>query len=338
MILRRLLLLTLLLCAAGAGQAATIAVPTLNARVTDLTQTFGNAQRQQLEQRLAALEQAKGAQLAVLMVPTTGDDSIEQFATRVFEQWKLGHKGVDDGVLLIVAKNDHTLRIEVGYGLEGTITDVQAGRIIRDSIVPHFKQGDFAGGVQAGVDDLIGLIDPQPQAAEANPPSASTDLLPAPVISAPGSDTSEPYQLPPQHPPAGQSVVPTRLIGMLGLLLGVPLLGMLLPLPWMRQRRMPRYLLCSLAVGGLAALGLLFIEVKPGDLQSNLIGAFGIPLVVYIFILPPMWLTLGVLQLLWMIITSIGSGRGGGGGGSSGGGGFRGGGGSSGGGGASGRW
>ncbi len=93
----------------------------------------------------------------MLLVPTTGDDSIEEYAVRTFEKWKLGQKKVDDGVLLLVAKNDRTLRIEVGYGLEGAITDVQAGRIISEQITPQFRQGNFYGGIQAGVDSLVQL-------------------------------------------------------------------------------------------------------------------------------------------------------------------------------------
>ncbi len=175
MTLPRWLLAALLLCWAVVLQAAPVAIPPLSARVTDLTQTLDAGQRAQLESQLAGLEQRKGAQIAVLLVPTTGEDSIEDYTVRAFEQWKLGRKGVDDGVLLVVAKNDRTLRIEVGYGLEGTITDVQAGRIIREQIVPFFQKGDFAGGIQAGVDSLIALIEP-PSAAIT--PDGSEDELP----------------------------------------------------------------------------------------------------------------------------------------------------------------
>ncbi|EWM42582.1 repair family protein [Bordetella holmesii 41130] len=102
-----------------AQQAKEVAVPTLSKRVTDLTSTLDASQQAALETKLAALEQRKGAQVAVLIVPTTGPDTIEQFATRVFDTWKLGRQKVDDGILFVVAKNDHTLRFEVGYGLEG---------------------------------------------------------------------------------------------------------------------------------------------------------------------------------------------------------------------------
>lgn len=176
--MRRLLLGAGLLLASLVAWADVPPIPALTARVTDLTATLSGDQRQHLEQQLAALEAKSGAQLAVLLVPTTGDDSIEDYAVRTFEKWKLGQKKVDDGVLLLVAKNDRTLRIEVGYGLEGAITDVQAGRIISEQITPQFRQGNFYGGIQAGVDSLVQLID-----AEKNPESATAsapvDALPA---------------------------------------------------------------------------------------------------------------------------------------------------------------
>lgn len=328
MTLPRWLLAALLLCWAALLQAAPVAIPPLSARVTDLTQTLDGNQRAQLESQLAGLEQRKGAQIAVLLIPSTGEDSIEDYAVRAFEQWKLGRKGVDDGVLLVIAKNDRTLRIEVGYGLEGTITDVQAGLIIRQQIVPLFQKGDFAGGIQAGVNSLIALIEP-PSAA--TPEDDASDELPR---TGPAENYSDSYSN--RNASAAEEIPPARLLAMLALLVGVPLLGMLLPVQWMRQRSMGRYLLCSVLVGGIAAGVLLAAETNPAALQQQMIGAFSIPLVLYIFFLPPMWLTMGVLQLLMTILSSIG--RGGRGGGGGGGGGFRGGGGSSGGGGASGRW
>lgn len=154
--------LSCLLWLAGPAQAQVakeVPVPALSKRVTDLTATLDDGQQQALDTRLAALEARKGAQVAVLIVPTTGPDTIEQFATRVFDQWKLGRQKVDDGILFVVAKNDRTLRFEVGYGLEGAVPDAMAGRIIREQVVPHFKQDDYAGGIEAGVDALIKLID-----------------------------------------------------------------------------------------------------------------------------------------------------------------------------------
>ncbi|TAL81234.1 MAG: YgcG family protein [Candidimonas sp.] len=162
------------------ARAAEAPIPTLTARVTDLTHTLGAKTQASLTQKLAALEQSKGSQIAVLIVPTTGTTTIEQYATHVFDQWKLGRKKIDDGILLVVAKDDHHLRIEVGYGLEGAVPDILAGRIIREQIAPRFKQGDYAGGVTAGVDSLIKLVN-----GEALPPvvphatQASTDHSPS---------------------------------------------------------------------------------------------------------------------------------------------------------------
>jgi uncharacterized protein len=144
---------------AAACASADVAVPPLKARVTDLTGTLTSEQQATLEQTLAAFESRKGSQIAVLLVPTTQPETVEQYAVRVEESWKLGRKGVDDGVLLVVAKNDRKLRIEVGYGLEGVLPDATAKRIIAEDIAPHFKQGDFYGGISAGVGHMIKLID-----------------------------------------------------------------------------------------------------------------------------------------------------------------------------------
>ncbi|HEX5638136.1 MAG TPA: YgcG family protein [Gammaproteobacteria bacterium] len=141
---------------------AEVAVPDLKSRVTDLTQTLSSSEISQLENKLAQLEQAKGSQIAVLIVATTEPEAIEQFSIRVVDQWKLGRKKVDDGVLLLVAKNDRAVRIEVGYGLEGAIPDAIANRIIAEYIVPAFRAGDFFGGIDQAVDKLIGLIQGEP--------------------------------------------------------------------------------------------------------------------------------------------------------------------------------
>ncbi len=150
----------LLLCSSGSG--AQVAVPHHTARVIDRTGTLSDAQRGALEQRLAEFEDRKGSQIAVLIVPTTDPETVEQYSLRVAEQWKLGRKGVDDGVLLLVAKEDRSLRIEVGYGLEGALTDADSARIIREVIVPLFRHGDFHGGIEAGVDRIISVIDGEP--------------------------------------------------------------------------------------------------------------------------------------------------------------------------------
>ena len=141
---------------------AQIAVPALSGRVTDQTGTLSAEQKATLEQTLSAFEARKGSQLAVLMLATTAPESIEQYALRVAEQWKLGRKKVDDGVILVVAKDDRALRIEVGYGLEGALNDATSKRIISETILPRFKQQDFYGGISAGVAQIIRVVDGEP--------------------------------------------------------------------------------------------------------------------------------------------------------------------------------
>lgn len=169
-LLHWLLCLSLLLATAA---QADIAIPPLKARVTDLTQTLQNEQIRLLEQQLAELERVKGSQLAVLIIPTTQPESIEQFSIRVAEQWKLGRKGVDDGVLLLVAKDDRAVRIEVGYGLEGAVPDVIAKRVIEEYILPAFRRGDFFGGISEGVNRLSAIIQGEPLPPPAESASAS---------------------------------------------------------------------------------------------------------------------------------------------------------------------
>jgi uncharacterized protein len=153
--------LALLLCWAFAA-FADVAVPPLTGRVVDQTGTLSAADIAALTQTLSGLELRKGSQVAVLIVPTTEPETIEQYSIRVAEAWKIGRKKIDDGALLVVAKNDRKLRIEVGYGLEGALTDVTSRRIIDEIITPKFKSGDFAGGISAGVDRIIGVIDGEP--------------------------------------------------------------------------------------------------------------------------------------------------------------------------------
>jgi uncharacterized protein len=156
----RAVFLALLLCfSAAAAAAADVAVPPLSGRVVDQTGTLSSGEVAALTQTLKDLETRKGSQIAVLIVPTTDQESIEQFSIRVAEAWKIGRKKIDDGALLVVAKNDRRLRIEVGYGLEGALTDATARRIIDEDITPKFKSGDFAGGISAGVDRIIRVID-----------------------------------------------------------------------------------------------------------------------------------------------------------------------------------
>jgi uncharacterized protein len=154
-------LLALLLCWTFAA-FADVAVPPLTGRVVDQTGTLSADNIAALTQTLKGLELRKGSQVAVLIVPTTAPETIEQYSIRVAEAWKIGRKKVDDGALLVVAKDDRQLRIEVGYGLEGALTDVMSRRIIDEIIAPKFKSGDFAGGISAGVDRIIGVIDGEP--------------------------------------------------------------------------------------------------------------------------------------------------------------------------------
>jgi uncharacterized protein len=137
-------------------------IPRLEARVTDLTGTLTAGQQAELEQKLRDFESRKGAQIAVLVVPTTQPEEIEQYSIRVVDAWKLGRKSVEDGALLILAKNDHTLRIENGNGLEGVLTDALSNRIIEDTIVPLLRQGQFFEAINAGVDQMIKLVDGEP--------------------------------------------------------------------------------------------------------------------------------------------------------------------------------
>ncbi|KAK47011.1 membrane protein [Caballeronia jiangsuensis] len=141
---------------------ADVAIPALTSRVTDETATLTTDQRGMLEQRLQKFEANEGSQISVLIVPTTQPETIEQYSIRVVEQWKLGRQRVDDGALLIVAKNDRTLRIEVGYGLEGALNDATSRRIIDEVIVPRFRQGDYYGGITAGVDSMMKVINGEP--------------------------------------------------------------------------------------------------------------------------------------------------------------------------------
>ena len=236
-----LALCSTLFMVSGFAQAELIAVPTLSARVTDLTQTLSQTEQAQLEQKLAAFEQQKGSQIAVLIVPTTQPEDIAQYSIRVVDAWKLGRKGVGDGVLVLIAKDDHKMRIEVGRGLEGAIPDLYAKRIISEDIAPKFKQGDFVGGLNAGVDKLIGLV--------------NGEALPAPSKAASGGGGIQgllPLLL------FGGLVSGMMLRGMFGTFLGSAFNGGLLgAVVWM----------LGLALGGAAILGIIafFITMMLGS-------------------------------------------------------------------------
>lgn len=160
------LLLALVVCW-PLGPRAEVAVPTLATRVTDEVGVLSAAERAALEASLQDFERRKGAQIAVLIVPSTAPEAIEQYALRVVEQWQLGRKKTDDGALLLVAMTDRALRIEVGYGLEGALNDATCRRIISEIITPRFKQGDVYGGISAGVQQMIRVVDGEPLPAPA---------------------------------------------------------------------------------------------------------------------------------------------------------------------------
>jgi len=180
MLLSRWILGVLLLLFATAASAQ-VEVPQLLHRVTDLTATLSPEQTNALEAKLAAFEAGKGSQIAVLIVATTQPEDIAQFGIRVADAWKIGRKGVDDGVILIVAKDDRKLRLEVGYGLEGVIPDAVAKRVTSEIIKPYFKAGDFAGGIDAGVSQLIKLIEgeplPAPEQTEREAPNSDAFMF-----------------------------------------------------------------------------------------------------------------------------------------------------------------
>ncbi|HYC35608.1 MAG TPA: TPM domain-containing protein [Usitatibacter sp.] len=169
--------LLLLLAFAALAQDA-IPVPKLAARVTDLTGTLTAAQREALEGKLAAFEKSRGSQVAVLLVPSIGQETIEEFAGRVTDEWKLGRQGVDDGVLFVVALKERRMRIHTGRGVQGTLTDALSRRIVADLVAPRFRNGDFAGGIEAGVDAILKAIEgeelPLPDLAQ---PSGKVDVL-----------------------------------------------------------------------------------------------------------------------------------------------------------------
>lgn len=155
------LLLALALTAAGAQEF--VPVPQLQARVTDKIGMLTESQRSTLENVLKEYEERTGSQIAILLVSKTEPEAIEQYGIRVADAWKLGRKGVDDGVLLLVAKDNppslRRLRIEAGRGVQGSLTDAQAKRILQDVIAPHFRQNDFYGGLAAGISAITSLLD-----------------------------------------------------------------------------------------------------------------------------------------------------------------------------------
>ena len=159
----RLLAAIFFVVTTGAAMAqAVLPVPVLDARVIDQTGTLDAATRQALDAKLAAFEQKKGSQIVVLMVPTTQPEDIASYANRVASTWKIGRKEVGDGVLVIVAKDDRKMRIEVARTLEGAVPDLTAARIIDEQMKPRFRDNNFAGGIGAAVDQLVAIIGGEP--------------------------------------------------------------------------------------------------------------------------------------------------------------------------------
>jgi uncharacterized protein len=156
---RRFLATLALLAAATLAWPQEVPVPKLTGHVVDLTTTLSSPQRAGLEAKLAAFEADHGSQVAVLLVPTIGSETIEEFAGRVTDDWKLGRKGVDDGVLFVAAMQDHKMRIQAGRGVQGTLTDALSKRIVSDLVAPHFRAGDFSGGIEAGTDAIVKAIE-----------------------------------------------------------------------------------------------------------------------------------------------------------------------------------
>ena len=325
---RAALLAMLWLCAAAVPAAD---VPYLSGRVVDEAEILSPATRERIAAVAKAHEQRTTNQVAVLTVSSIGSESIEEYATRVFDAWKLGQKGKDNGVLVVVVPNDRKMRIEVGYGLEGTLPDVEAARIIRNRMTPKFKAGDFDGGTADGVDAIVAQLegrggatgDAGADAGKTAPAAAAKGLFDSPQIA----------QFEGQLPPWPMRILLGAFIfGVIGIftIVGVVTPGM----GWfLYVFLIPFWAMFPIIVvgvkGALVLLGIyvvgfplakLFVSSRPeyakaaADLKRTGHATFG-----------------------GMVITSGGSSSSGGSGGSSGGG-FSGGGGSSGGGGASGSW
>jgi uncharacterized protein len=161
-----------LICVFAVANLPALEVPPLTGRVNDTAAMLSAATRQQLDDVLARLEQTDSTQIVVLTIPTLGGEVLEEFAIKVVDHWKIGQKGFDNGAMLLIAQNDRKIRIEVGYGLEGSLTDLMAGRIIRNVIVPHFKAGNFDQGVIDGVQSMIKVVRGEYKAAERGPGGA----------------------------------------------------------------------------------------------------------------------------------------------------------------------
>ena len=182
-----------------AAPALALEVPPLDGRINDHANLLSAEAKQSLTGTLVNYENVTGHQLAILTIPTLAGDPLEDFSVRVVEKWKLGKKGKDDGILLLVVANDHKMRIEVGYGLEGDLPDALAGRIVRDVMAPRFRQGNFAGGIEAATREIIAK-------------TGGGTVTPG------GASTTEP--VPTQNSPSSRPS-PLGRLGIIGLILGV---------------------------------------------------------------------------------------------------------------------
>lgn len=177
----KLLLIALLANLSGSFPASALEVPPLRGRVNDYARLLPQDRARALEERLARFEQETGHQIAVLTIPSLENENLEEFSIRVAESWKIGQKGFDNGAILLIAKNDRKLRIEVGYGLEGVLPDAIASRIIREVVVPRFRENDFPGGIEAGVEAIMKVTsgEPLPETARA---AKRRDTLVSPLV------------------------------------------------------------------------------------------------------------------------------------------------------------
>ena len=174
-VLRGLALAALVIACAPLTPVRAAEVPYLSGRVVDDAEILSAPTRDKLTALMKAHEAATGNQIAVLTVPTIRDDSIEAYATKVFETWKLGQKGKDNGVLVVIVPQERKMRIEVGYGLEGTLTDVASSRIIRNLMTPQFKSGNYDQGTLDGVAAVIAQLEGKSAATGAAPALTQPD-------------------------------------------------------------------------------------------------------------------------------------------------------------------
>jgi uncharacterized protein len=243
-------LLTFALTTLGALAQDYAPIPALSSRITDTSGSLGVSAKQSLEQKLAAFEQTSGGQLAILIVKTAEPETIEQYALRVAEAWKIGKKGKDNGALLVLAMKEKKIRIEVGYGWEGTLPDVEAKRIIRETMTPFFKQGQFAQGIEAGIDKIALAVSKETQAAV--------------------TTVNEKGQWEQSHNATATASTVESLTGMAPVLLGVlAVLSFILP---------------AILVGGAAGLGTFFFTSSlPAAAIAGVVGLVGASILKGIF-------------------------------------------------------